>query len=170
MSDNPKKTLAAEHLRKTWGQHQPIDATLTPLEPLSETAGMFTIHTAEGEERRAKIDEMIDDIVGGHAIPEASGQSVRVGVQSHSPLIRKGEQVIWNGALICEVKRDIFRGEVCSPGDFQWFITPPKASEVFDAFPGFRTGPYGQPDIFLNGQWLSERNHDSHTLGWSRRD
>jgi len=74
------------------------------------------------------------------------------------PYICKGEQVIVDGKLICEVKQDIFSGERCSPAQFQWFITPPAVGEAFDRIPGFRSGPYGQPDIFINGQWLSERN------------
>ena len=73
------------------------------------------------------------------------------------PVIRRGERVIVDGKLIAEVRRDLFRDDLCRPADFEWFITPPKVNEVFDDIPGFRTGPYGQPDVFLSGEWLTER-------------
>lgn len=75
------------------------------------------------------------------------------------PLIRRGEQVIVDGKLICEVKRDIHRLDTCEPSDFQWFITPPDRYAPFDETPGFRTAPdgSGRPDVFLSGEWLTER-------------
>lgn len=73
-----------------------------------------------------------------------------------APLIRKGEQVIVDGQLICAVKRDIQNGDTCKAADFQWFITPPKVGEAFETIPGFRT-TNGAPDVFLSGEWLSDR-------------
>lgn len=75
---------------------------------------------------------------------------------SDAPFIRKGEQVIVDGKLICAVKRDIQSGEMFRVADFQWFITPPVAGEAADATPGFRT-TNGAPDVFLSGEWLSDR-------------
>lgn len=77
-----------------------------------------------------------------------------------APLINKGERVIVDGQLICEAKHNIYSGEFCQPEDFQRFITPPATGETFDKTPGFRSGPYGQPDIFISGEWLSERQRN----------
>lgn len=71
--------------------------------------------------------------------------------------IRRGERVLWDGALICEAKIDILNTDVLDMDDFRWFVTKPKHGEPAAATRGFRDVPVGGGrmvvEVFVEGEW-----------------
>lgn len=51
--------------------------------------------------------------------------------------IRKGEQCVVDGKVICEAKNDIAQFSAMEVSDFHWFIAPPKPGAAITDIPGF---------------------------------
>lgn len=117
--------------------------------------------TVLAEALRRRSVTLGDLIANSNALTTATGIASAVDVdpktRPHEPplpeiFIKRGERVLWDGALICEAKVDILNTDVCSVDAFRWFVTKPSIGEPMANVRGFRDVD-GKAEVFVEGEW-----------------